>query len=291
MCSDDLKPRTKDRAFMGATHAVSGLAVLLALVAFVPGFIEWSGINSMALIILTAFVVAGGALLPDLDNSASSAKSALGIFGHALSFVFINSSRVIQTVIRTRRDDADPNPHRGFWHTIPAALLFGFLTLLATQIPGKTTVPIYGEVTFSWISALVICALSVHLAFAGLFGTFIKKVRKSSIVGELAALGIALVATGTVFWFLPHNENFWWLSVAVTLGVLVHIFGDAFTTAGVPLLFPLSGFIKKKFWWNTRFTPMKAGGVAEKYVMLPIFSLIVVVSLAKIILELFQPVA
>ncbi len=291
MCRDDLKLVNTDRAFMGATHAVSGLAVLLALVAFVPGFIEWSGINSFALIALAAFVVAGGALIPDLDNSASSAKSALGIFGHGLSFIFINSSRVIQTVIRTRRDDPDPNPHRGFWHTIPAALLIGFLTLLATQIPGEATIPIYGHVSFSWIAALIICALSIHLAFAGLFGSFIRKVRKSSVVGELAALGIALVATGTIFWFLPKEGNFWWLAVAVTLGVIVHIFGDAFTTAGVPLLFPLSGFIKKKFWWNTRFTPMKAGGVAEKYVMLPIFSLIVVVSLAKIILELFQPVA
>lgn len=289
MCYHDLKLNLSyDRAFMGATHALSGLAVLLALVAFVPGFMEWAGLSSLALVILAALVVTGGSLLPDLDNSQSSARSALGIFGHALSFLFINSSRIIQTIVRTRRDDPDPDPHRGFWHTIPAALLIGVLTLLATQIPGKTSIPIYGEVSISWLVALFITAVSTHLALAGLFNSAVKKIRKSSIVGELVAFVVSLGITAAIFWFVPHEENFWWLAVAITLGVLVHIFGDAFTTAGVPLLFPLSGFIKGKFWWTTRFTPMKAGGTAEKFGVIPILAIVAVAAFAKIAVDIFS---
>ena len=292
MCYHDLRLNlSSDRAFMGATHALSGLAVLLGLVAFVPGFMEWAGLSSLALVILAALVVTGGSLLPDLDNSASSAKSALGIFGHALSFLFINSSRIIQTIVRTRRDDPDPNPHRGFWHTIPAALLIGVLTLLATQIPGKANVPLYGEVSISWLVALFITAVSAHLALAGLFNSAVKKIRKSSIVGELVAFVVSLGITAAIFWFVPHEGNFWWLAVAITLGVLVHIFGDAFTTAGVPLLFPLSGFIKGKFWWTTRFTPMKAGGTAEKFVVIPILSIVTLAAFVKIAVDIFSVAA
>lgn len=273
---------------MGATHALSATAILLGLVAFLPGFMEWAGLTSLALIVLAVLVATGGSLIPDLDNSASSAKSALGIFGHALSVFFIASSKVIQTLVRTRRDDPDPNPHRGFWHTIPAALLIGVVTLLLTQIPGKVSVPMFGEVTVSWLVALFITAVCTHLALAGLFSSAVKKIRKSSVVGELVAFVVSFGITLAVFWFVPHEGNYWWLAVAITLGVLIHIFGDAFTTAGVPLLFPLSGFIKGKFWWTTRFTPMKAGGVAEKFVVIPICALLTAVAFVKICMDLFN---
>lgn len=288
MCYHDLRLNlSSDKAFMGSTHALSALAVLLGLVAFVPGFTAWAGLTNVALVVLAALVVTGFSLVPDLDNSSSSAKSALGVFGHGLSFLFIHSSRFIQTVIRTRRDDADPDPHRGFWHTIPAALLLGLGTLLLTQIPGELSIPVYGEVSWSWLMAFFICAVSVHLALAGLFTSFVKKVRKSSIVGELVAFVLSLLVTFSVFWFVPQDENYWWLAVAATLGVIVHILGDAFTTAGVPLLFPLSGWLKGKFWWTTRFTPMKAGGTGEKYIVIPLLALITIVALVKIIIELW----
>ncbi len=267
---------------MGATHALSAAAAFLALVAFVPGFLKWAGFNSVAVVILAGLVLVGWSLFSDLDNSASTAKSSLGIFGHGLSFLLINSSRVIQTVVRTSRDDPDPNPHRGFWHTIPAALLLGFLTFLATSIPGSISLPFYGEVSFSWLIAFLICGISVHLALAGLFNSAVKKVRKGSAFGEIIAFGIALVLTGLLFNFIPKDESFAWLSLPVFLGVVAHILGDAFTTDGVPLFFPLSYFMHRKFWWKTRFTKMHAGGPAEKFVMIPLFGLLLLISVAKI---------
>ena len=289
MCFNDLEFKTSDRGFMGPTHALSGLAVLLALVAFVPAFSEWAGFTSLAIVALAALVVAGASLLPDLDNSASSAKSAFGLFGDALSFLFIHSSIFMQTVFSTRKDDKTPNPHRGFWHTIPAALLLGLGTLGLTLIPGKISIPVYGEVSISWLVALIICVLSTHLAFAGLFGKFVKKIKKDAgVVGEFAALGVALVSAAVIFWFIPHEGSFWWLAVAVTVGVIVHILGDFMTTAGVPILFPLSYFIHGKFWWNSRLLPIKAGGIVETAVFIPLFALISVGSLVKIIWDLFN---
>lgn len=288
MCYSDMKRVASDRAFMGPTHALSGLAIALAIAAFFPEFALWAGFGTLAVVILAALVTAGFSLIPDLDNSASTAKGAFGLVGDALSFLFIHSAIFIQSTLRTRRDDATPNPHRGFWHTIPAALLLGGLVLALTSVPGKATLPIYGEVTVSWIVAFVICMLSVHLAFAGLFGKAIKKVKKSGgVLGEFSALGVALITTGVLFWFVPHTESFWWLGVAAALGVIVHILGDAFTTAGVPLLFPLSYWLKGKFWWNTRFLPIKAGGAVEKFVFLPAFALIAVAALVKISMDLF----
>lgn len=248
---------------MGVTHALSGLAIVLALVAFVPTFTVWAGWTTPAVVILAAFVVTGAALIPDLDNSVSTAKNSLGLLGEALSIFFRGTSRFIQTVVRTSRDDASPDPHRGFWHTIPAALILGGATWLLTGITKSIVLPVVGEVTYGWIGALVVAYISIHLAFAGLFSKVIKKVLSKGKSFEAVVVFAAIVATLAVFYSLPRDQNFWWLSVAVTIGMIAHILGDSFTTAGVPLLFPLSAPLKGKFWWTTRFSSMKAGGPGE----------------------------
>lgn len=267
---------------MGTTHALSGLALILALVAFVPDFVEWAGWTTPAIVFLAALVVSGASLISDLDNSVSTAKNSLGLLGNSLSVFFRGSSRFIQSTIRTKRDNPDGDPHRGFWHTIPAALLLGFLTWLATGIPTVISLPLLGEVTLGWIGALIIAYISIQLSFAGLFSKIIKKVLKGSASFEAVSVTVAMIATTATFWTIPKDESFWWLSVAVTVGVITHILGDTFTTAGTPLLFPLK--IKGKLWWTIRFLPIKAGGLTEKYVFIPLFGLISIVSLFWILL-------
>lgn len=271
--------RHSDLAFMGATHALSGLALFLALVAFVPDFVAWAGWTTPAIIILGAFVVSGAALIPDLDNSVSTAKNSLGFLGYGLSVVFRGSSRFMQMTFRTRRDDSNPDPHRGFWHTIPAAILLGLLTWLATGITAIVALPLVGEVTVGWIGALLITYASIQLSFAGLFSKLMKKVLRGSASFVAISTAVAILGTVAIFWTIPSDQSFWWLSVAVTLGVITHILGDACTTAGVPLGFPFSAAIKGKFWWKTSFFPIKAGGVVENYIFLPLFGLISIVSL------------
>lgn len=274
----------RDRGFMGPTHALSGFALILFLVAFVPGFVEWAGLTSAVTVVLASVVIAGAALLPDLDNTQSTARNSMGIIGLGLSNVFRSSSKLIQLAVRTPRDDKDPDPHRGFWHTIPAALILGLLTLALTGITALVPLP-FGEVTVGWIGAFVVTFVCIRLAFAGLFTRVIKKALKGTKAGDTVALVAALILSVGIFWLLPKDESFWWLSVVVALGAIIHILGDAFTTAGVPLFFPLSGFIKGKFWWKTRFLPIKAGGIVENYIFVPVFLIVALGSLAWIFIK------
>lgn len=277
----------KDRAFMGVTHAMSGVALFLGIAAFFPDFTEKAlGSSVIWVIILGALVTAGAALLPDLDNTTSTAKNSLGPLGLVLSYIFRTSSAIIQTVIRTPRDDPNPNPHRGAWHTIPAAALLGFLTYLGTKIGGSIELPLIGEITGGGVFALIIAFLMTHLALSGLANSFMKKIKKSSAIGELIALAISFTVTASIFINIPADVSFWWLGVSVGFGMFVHILGDSMTTAGVPILFPLSAIIKGKFWWTTRFLGIKAGGVVENTIFLPGFTILTIVSIVKILIDM-----
>lgn len=282
------KSENNDKAFMGYTHALSGIAITLALIAFFPEFLGQILLTANVWVFVQ-FVVAttGAAMLPDLDNSASRAKSDLGPFGIILSSVFRTTSVIAQTTIRTKRDSDEPNPHRGLWHTIPAALLLGFLVYLGTQMGGQVELPLIGEATWGTIFALLITFMLTHLTLSTLAKEFMDKVKKSNVTGELIAVAISLIISILLFAMLPEDIDFWWLGVSVALGMIIHIAGDLLTTAGVPVLFPLSAIIKGKFWWTTRLTKMKAGGAAENMLITPVFCIIIVVSLIKIAIGLF----
>lgn len=266
--NEKLETRTcSDRAFMGTTHALSAVAAFLAIVYFAPDFVSKAlGSNDPWVLILSIVVAAGASLVPDLDNTASTSKSSLGMLGTALSYIFRGSSRFIQTVVRTKRDDPTPNPHRGAWHTIPSALLLGYLTFLGTGLTKVITVPILGEVTWGTVFALLITFLMVHMALSGLAKKQMKKIKKTAIIGEALSFAVSLAFTVLIFINLPDDLNFWWLGISVAFGCFIHILGDTFTTAGTPILFPLSAVLKGKFWWTTRFTKMKVGEQTEKLI-------------------------
>lgn len=273
--------------FMGYTHALSALAVLLMCVAFIPNFLtSIVGNDNVWVVIMFILAGIGASMIPDLDNTTSRAKSDLGFFGIVLSGVFRVTSTTIQTLIRTKRDDADPNPHRGFWHTIPAAILLGGLAFLATLIEAEITVPLFGTMSWGTLIAMLIVAVLTNLTLSTLFKEFMDKLRKSEIVGELIAAFVSLAISATLFYNIPKDENFWWLGVAVAMGMAIHILGDCFTTAGAPILFPFAAFIKGKFWWTTRFTKIKAGGPAEKMLFVPLFAILACVAIVKIALSI-----
>lgn len=282
----DKKPN--DKAFMGYTHALSGVAVAMALIAFFPDFLSQILMTTSAWVFIQfIFATTGAAMIPDLDNSASRAKSDLGPFGVILSTVFRTTSAIIQTTIRTKRDDPEPNPHRGFWHTIPAALLLGFLVYLGTRMGGEISVPLLGTITWGTLFALFITFVLMHLTLSTLAKEFMDKVKKSNATGEIVAIAISLILSVILFVNLPTDIDFWWLGVSVAFGMFVHLFFDGFTTAGVALGFPLTAITHGKFWWTFRFTKMKAGGVAEKMLVVPLFTVIIVISFVKIVLGLF----
>lgn len=268
---------------MGTTHALSAVAIFLAITAFFPEHVYTAlGSHNIWIIVMAMAVTAGASLIPDLDNTASTSKSSLGWLGDILSFFFRNTSAVIQTFIRTPRDDSEPNPHRGFYHTVPACVLLGFLAFVATSISsGAVPLPLIGTVTYGTLMAIIIAWLNTHMALAGLAKSFVKSMKsKAGVFGELVAFIFSLIITLTIFTQIPTNLNFWWLGVSVAAGNFIHIFGDCFTKAGNPILFPIPH--KGKLWWNVRFTKIKAGGVVEKFVFVPFFGIICVISFMKI---------
>lgn len=266
--NETLERRTcSDRAFMGTTHALSAVAAFLAVIFFAPDFVhQMLGSSSPWVIILSIAVTSGASLVPDLDNTTSTSKNSLGWLGIALSYFFRGSSRFLQTVIRTRRDDPSPNPHRGAWHTIPAAILLGGLTYWGAGNAQIVTLPVVNEITVGKLIALFITFLMVHMAMSGLAKDFMKKIKKTALIGETLSFAVSLALTTVIFVNLPAELDYRWLGMSVAFGVFIHILGDTFTTAGTPILFPLSALIKGKFWWTTRFTTMKAGGEIEKFI-------------------------
>ena len=276
---------TGDSGFMGVTHALSVLAASLMLLAFAPAFM--TGLlktNDTAALILFVIVSIGAGNLPDLDNTHSRAKSDLGMFGVPVSAFFRTTSVIAQSAIRTKRDDPTPNPHRGAWHTIPAAMLLGGLTFFGTRIESKITLPVLGETTWGYIVALVIAFILTHLMLSTLAKKMMDKVRKSNAVGEMIALAISSFVTFSLMRMISNGSgDFWWLGIAVAFGMSIHVLGDCFTTAGAPIFFPITGLVRGKFWWTTRFLPIKAGGPFENYVFVPVFVILSVVGIAKIL--------
>lgn len=283
-----LKRDRSEDGFMGYTHALSALAVVLLCIAFIPLFTT-KIIANENIWVICMFVcgVVGASMIPDLDNTKSRAKSDLGIFGEIISGIFRVSSAFIQTTIRAKKDDPDPNPHRGFWHTPLAAILLGFLTYLATLSKEELNIPFFGEMTWGTLWAMVIVTILTHLTLSTLFKEAMDKMKKSAGIGELIALLISLSISITVFFNIDKDESYWWVGVAVALGMIIHDFGDAFTTAGSPIFSFLSYFVKGKIWWNTRFTKMKAGGVAENMLVVPVCVILICVAVVKIVIEVF----
>jgi membrane-bound metal-dependent hydrolase YbcI (DUF457 family) len=273
-----------DSGFMGRTHATSALAALMAVVAFLP--IEARhilGVTGFFLIFLAAVNIVGASLIPDLDNTSSTARNSLGIIGEILSTIIRSLSEFLQTTIRTSRDKKDADPHRGAFHTIPAAALTGLLAWFATRASFPLHLPLMGNRTLGFFLAIVITSIMLYLALSGLAKPLLKTLESRGNVGDMAVLVLSFIISYFLFRKVSSHTNFEWLGIAIFLGGAIHIFGDCFTTSGAPILFPLSALLKGKFWWNTRFLPIKAGGAFENFVFVPFFVIVTVISLIKLV--------
>lgn len=257
-----LSPGRSEWALMGPAHAISGAGISALSIGLAMFFGDWIMANiflmSAAIVALFIGVATGSALVPDLDNSRSTVRSSLGFVGAALSSVFRASALLIQTVIRTKRDDSTPNPHRGFWHTLVGAAVLGAgaIGLSSISLELFEFDPL-GTVTLGGVFYFTITTVMLHLFFAGVAKSRIKKIRKIPIVGELLSFILSMVVTASLLAFAPEGEVIW-LGVAIAFGCAIHILGDGLTVDGVPIFFPLPVITKGKFWWKTRFAKFKA---------------------------------
>lgn len=265
------KKAKSDRAFSGYLHAITGVVAVEAffLVALLAGwgnaYIGWA---HLAMVLAFALAWIGATLYPDLDNSKSTSHSAFGFIGEALSVIFRVSSAFLQTVVRTPKDDASPNPHRGFYHSLISTVLVGAGVWGLTQLPQAFEIPLFGKVTLGECFAALFLAAMIHLFLSALAKSKMKKIQKGFFAGELIAFLLSLSIALGLMWFIPSSNGYLWLGVAIAAGGATHIVGDTFTKYGTPMWFPLTVFTKKRFWWYTRFGTIESGGKIEKVIIL-----------------------
>ncbi|WP_170297215.1 metal-dependent hydrolase [Georgenia thermotolerans] len=189
---------------MSHAHATTGAAAWLAVTATVP----WA-LGLMPLppseVLAGAVVTAGAALLLDADHHA-------GTIARSLPPV----SRWV-----TRGLGKLSGGHRHATHSLVGVLGAGVLARLLAEV----RVPVAGE-EFQLGAWFIIVLLVAYAA---------KALRLTR--GWLSSWAVSLTAGFTATWFAP--ETTWWLPSAVVLGCLCHLAGDALTSEGVPLLWPL----------------------------------------------------
>lgn len=270
-----------DDGFMGRTHALSAVALILAVFAFIPSIITKlsDGSNTQsafAMIALITLVSAGGALIPDLDNTNSSAESQLGIFGTMLSAFMRATAPLVKVALHTKYDKNLDNAHRGFYHTGLCAVLMGalFAFLCSPVINFKV-----GPVTCNGRTvALILAFISTDLALSTIIGAIWKSKKTLDMIISLSmSFGIAWLLLS----IMPAHVPYTLIGLLFGLSMLIHDLGDCFTTQGAPILFPLP--IRGKMWYDVRFLKIKAGGLIENYVFMPLFIVIIIISLLLIV--------
>lgn len=262
-----------DDGFMGLTHALSAVALVLAVLAFAPTVIDTVfGKTDPWYMTLLCLVIVGGALMPDLDNTNSSAESALGFIGSGISAFMRATAPMIQGLLHTKYDKDLDNPHRGFYHSGVSAILAGGLAYLLCSMPGRT-----GEIT-----SLVLAFISVHIAVSTIAKKIIGKMKsKAGPVGFIVPLLISIGIIVLLWKMLPVSVSYSKIGIAFGIGWFIHILGDMCTTQGVPVLWPIP--IRGKMWWHVRLLPIKAGGVIENFVFIPLFLVIIGISIICIV--------
>lgn len=260
-----------DKAFMGATHTSFSCALYFIFISF---FFSWfekiTSTNSTLIVLFCFLIILGSSKLPDLDNTKSSAKTALGIVGNILSALSRSLSDTIYNISKSKYDNKESNPHRGFFHTLLSGILIFFLVYVSTL--SQKEINIMGtKMTISMVVATFWILLSLQIAFPDILKNKKKKqgVLSSEAINSLICLFLAAIITKMASQVTP---SFSWLAFAISFGQITHIMGDMFTAMGAPFLFPLP--IKGKRWFMLRIIKFKSGGEAEKTYLLPAFSTI-----------------
>lgn len=282
MCQKRFK---SDSGLMGPTHALSAVALSLCVAWLAKDFMfdTLLGSKDIMLFISAIIIIIGSSLMPDLDATNSTSITTLGPIGKVLSKAMRGFSVLIQNMIKGPYDKGS-DPHRGFWHTILAAFLAGILITGLANINVNLFTIFDIDITLSKLIVIIYIYISLQLGVASLFKPFYKK-NVDKPLGKLGLNIASLLIAAYLMYSLPSNAKYNWIGGAVTFGWITHLIGDMLTVSGVPILFPLK--YKGKRWWNFRLPlGIKAGGVFEKSILIPLLSVIIAISLFKVILLL-----
>jgi membrane-bound metal-dependent hydrolase YbcI (DUF457 family) len=245
-------------------HAFSGLAVGLAV-----GLLTKA---PPALGITNAAIVAGAALIPDIDQPQATIARVFGPVSQAFARRVNDVSAAVYERTAAPLDDERDGGHRGLTHTLVFAAALGLLCSFGAQ----------------WTAGLAaVLFLCVSLALRGLLGNWASqqgRVRRRTRSRALRALRrvlaklrgwvvttlIAAALTTVLVLALPEGYGTGQLGLLVGLGCAVHCWGDSLTLSGCPWLFPIK--INGQRWYpigTPEFLRFRAGGTGEKRLVLP----------------------
>ncbi|HEY8589540.1 MAG TPA: metal-dependent hydrolase [Naasia sp.] len=200
---------------MGFTHATSGTAAWLAVTAALPVFGTDILPMSSEAVLAGALVAAGAALLPDADHGSATIAHSVPVLGPLVTDAIGDVS----------------GGHRHGAHTLLAAAA---VTAGAVAIgQWLVDVPALGPTPLG--AAIATVAL---ICFAAKARDLVRHWRTAWALGLFAGLLVLVYAADTTVWF----------PLAIGLGYVAHLAGDALTVGGIPgLLWPLR--LKPPRWW------------------------------------------
>jgi len=227
---------------MAPGHSLSGLALGLG-VASLPFF----GFNLVD-IALIGILLAGAALLPDLDIPMSTASTLFWPRRLNLKQIYNPVSIFIEKICvfvyqstSTPKDIYRHGGHRTLTHTIAFGLFFGGIVWVSSSI-------LYINYAISFV---LIC-----LALRGVFAKYTGRHGKP-FVYLISSVPIALMPLGYID---PLNPLL--LAIIVTLGIIIHNLGDGITNSGIPFLWPVK--IKGQRWYRFKLPLFETGSDFEK---------------------------
>lgn len=232
---------------LGRDHALSGAA---AFTAAAP-LLHVTGIIPLA---AGAVLTAGAALLPDLDQTGSSAARSLGF-----------ATRAFAWLIRRLAGG-----HRHGTHSLLGLAAFtAVVTVIARwsrvhALAGGASSFTPGGYWFrDWlVPVLGWQTLPVYLVTVLLVASALRALRIGGHRGDLIAFGIAAALT----WFQPVTV-LWTLPAVTALGCAIHMAGDALTDEGIPVLWPFS---HREFHLLPSWLRFTTGQFAEHWIVSPL---------------------
>jgi len=216
---------------LGKSHVITGLTAGVGLDALFPA----APLPIKGLVVIAA---GGAVMLNDLDHPSATAARSLGIVTKVIAIGVDHACLSLYYATATAGDQPDrKSGHRTATHTIPFCVLAGGLVALLGVVS-----PIAVAVAVALLAGLL--AHGIKVAGTGLFWT----------------------AGGVSWWVFTHDPGWSWLvSLAVTIGCLVHIGGDWLTNSGVPALWPIRSQGKR---WRLVHAPVTfAAGSADETVI------------------------
>jgi membrane-bound metal-dependent hydrolase YbcI (DUF457 family) len=241
---------------MGRAHSISGAAAWLGLCTAAANVGHRPDLPTIA---AGAVICAGGALLPDLDlsgkvTSCQGGATVAHTFGVASLFVAECVEKASLAVYNLTRSKADPhkeNGHRTATHCLAFNVAAGIGIYELCAHLGRWAV-------------LGVLFVAFACALRGLAGDRAKR------AGWLAVTtASAIAAVGAYFW-LPRGHDYGLLGAALGVGGIAHILGDALTSQGCPLLWPVP--IAGRRWYPVgppKRLRFHAGSRVEHWVVVP----------------------